>query len=82
MKSQNRKALASVKFRMGGKKKKCGIIYPFAAKTRGSNATSLRHPHSFKLYGNERNCGSYKPTERYSNQFKEEKTNTVTCVQE
>ena len=30
-KSQKRKALASVEFRVGGKKKKCGIVYPFVA---------------------------------------------------
>jgi len=36
---------------MGGKKKKCGIVYPFAAETRGSDATSLHHPNSFKLCG-------------------------------
>jgi len=53
---------------MGGKKKKCGIIYPFAAETRGSNAISLHHPNSFKLYGTERNWGSYKLAERCINQ--------------
>ena len=52
-KSQKRKALVSVESRKGGKKKKCGIVYPFAAETGGSNATSLRHPNSFKLRGTE-----------------------------
>jgi len=51
------------------KKKKCGIVYPFAAETRGSNATSLHHPNSFKLCGTERNWCSYKPVERCSNQY-------------
>ena len=46
-KSQYRKALASVEFRMGGKKKKCSIVYPFAAETRASNATSLHHLNRF-----------------------------------
>jgi len=49
---------------MEGKKKTCGNIYPLA----GSKAMSLQHPNSFKLYGTERNWGSYKPTERCSNQ--------------
>jgi len=36
---------------MGGKKKKCGTVYPFAAETRGANAMSLLHPNSSKLCG-------------------------------
>ena len=68
MKSQNRKAVASVESRMGGKKKKCDIVYPFAAETRGSNAMSLHHPDTFKLCGTERKWDSYKPAERCSNQ--------------
>jgi len=27
---------------MGGKKKKCGIVYPFVAETTGSNATTVQ----------------------------------------
>jgi len=46
MNSQKRKPPASVESRMGGKKKKCGIVYPFAAETRGSNAMSLHHPNN------------------------------------
>jgi len=42
-KSQKRKALASVASRKGGKTKKCGTVYTFAAETRGSNAMSLYH---------------------------------------
>jgi len=59
--------MASVESRMGGKNKKCGLVYPFAAEIRGSNATSL-HPKSFKLCGTESYCGSYEPIERCSNQ--------------
>jgi hypothetical protein len=50
-----RKALASLESRMGGKRergKERAIVYPLAAETRGSNATSLHHPNSFKLHGN------------------------------
>jgi len=54
---------------MGGKKKKCGTVYPLATETRGSNATSLHHPNSFKLCGTERDWDSYKPTERCSNEY-------------
>jgi len=46
-KSQKRNAPVSVESRT---KEKCGIVYPFAAETRGSNATSLHHPNSFKLW--------------------------------
>jgi len=67
-KSQKRKAPASVESRMGGKKKKCGTVYPWAAETRGSNAVSLHHPNSFKLCGTESYWGSYTPAERCSNQ--------------
>jgi hypothetical protein len=49
---------------MGGMKKKCGIVYPLAAETKGSHATSL----SFKLCGTESYKGSYKPTGRSSKQ--------------
>ena len=35
MKSQKRKVLASVESRMGGKKKKCNVVYTFAAETKG-----------------------------------------------
>jgi len=52
-KSQNRKAVASVESRLGGKKKNCGIVYPFVAETRGSNAMSLHHLNSYKLCGAE-----------------------------
>jgi hypothetical protein len=41
---------------MGGKRKtereKRAVVYPLAAETRGSKATSLHHPNSFKLRGN------------------------------
>jgi len=53
---------------MGGKKKKCGIVSPFAAVTRESNATFLQHPNSFQLCGTASYWGSYKPAERCSNQ--------------
>ena len=46
MKSQKRKAPASVESRMGGRNKKCGIVYPSAAEIRGSDAMSLHHPNS------------------------------------
>jgi hypothetical protein len=53
-KSQKKKALVSLQSRMeGNKEKKSGIVYPLAAETRGSNATSLHHPKSFKLRGSE-----------------------------
>jgi len=68
MKSPKRKAPASVESRMGGKKKEICDVYPFAAETRGSNAMSLHHPNTFKLCGTESYWGSYKPTERCSNQ--------------
>ena len=42
-KSQRRKVLASVESSMGRKNKKCGIVYPSVAETRGSDVTSLRH---------------------------------------
>jgi len=49
-KSQNGKAAASVESRMGGKKIKCGTVYPPAAETRQSNATSIHHPNRFLRY--------------------------------
>ena len=52
-KSQKRKSLASVEYRMEGKKKKCCIVYPLAAEIRGPNAMSLHHPNNFKLCGTE-----------------------------
>ena len=63
-KSQKRKASGSVESRVGGEKKKCGTVYPFAAETGGSNATSLNHPNSFKLCGTDSYWGAYKPAER------------------
>jgi len=64
---------------MGGKKKKCGIVYPFAAETKGLHATSL----SFKLCGTESYKGSYKPGEdAASSPPTEVRKNTVICVQE
>jgi len=69
---------------MEGKKKKCGNIYPLAAETRGSNAMSLHHSNSFKLYGTERDWALYKLTERRSNQSmnSRKKKKPVICVQE
>jgi len=66
-KPQKRKALAFVESGLEGKKKNCGIVNPFVAETRGSNAVSL-HPNSYKLCGTESYWGSYKPAERCSNQ--------------
>ena len=80
MKSQKRKAPASVESRMGGRNKKCVIVYPSAAETRGSDAMSLHHQNSFKLCGTESCWGSYKPTERCSNQStNSRKKNTHFC---
>jgi hypothetical protein len=59
MKSQKIKAPASAESMMEGKKNKCGIIYPFAAETRGSNATSLQ---------------THRKMQQAIYQFKEEKT--------
>ena len=67
---------------MGGKKKKCGIVYPFAAETRGSNATSLHETAS--------NCVALKDTGVHTNPQKDAATsppiqgrkNMVICVQE
>jgi len=83
MKPEKRKALTSVESRMGGKKKKCGIVYFFAAETRGSNAMSLHHPTAS-------NCVALKATLVHTNLQKDAATNppiqgrksTVICVQE
>jgi len=78
IKSQKRKASASAESRIGGKKKKCGIVYPFAAETRGSNAMS---PHQkASNCGTESYWGSYKPTKSCSNQpTNSRKKNTHLC---
>ena len=66
-KSHKRKAPASVECKMGGKKIKCGIVYPFAAVTRGSNVLSLHH-------SNSSNCVALKVTGVHTNPQKDAAT--------
>jgi hypothetical protein len=53
---------------MAGKIKKCSNVYPFAAENRVSNDMTQHHPNGFKVCGSESYWGSYKPTEKCSNQ--------------